>query len=255
MAAAMEEATSTTLKSSRGEAREFQVETRLVMEECSALRDKIHANNHVEVDLDTDILEMVVSFLNLRKMMRDQFPSDYTASQERLRLVNLSKMKIDQFPGSSKEAIPKNKCIQEMEQKWVESISHGKYTPTFAKLMTVCIHYNIVSHFSSFLPTLLIPCIYVFNVQAAYYDLKCESLTEVLAEWIVGKMEYKYSHEINAFFGIECDFSEEELQKHREEYDWAYRNLEESLERKRKTEMGIHKDDNQDVGTSRENLL
>jgi hypothetical protein len=85
MAGAMEEATTAVLKTRQGEEREFQVETRLVMEECTALRDKIHPNIPVEVDLDANILEIVVSFLNLRKRIRDQYPNDYTAAQQILR--------------------------------------------------------------------------------------------------------------------------------------------------------------------------
>jgi len=126
MAGAMEEATTAVLETRQGEAREFQVETRLVMEECTALRDKIHPNIPVEVDLDANILEIVVSFLNLRKRIRDQYPNDYTAAQQILR------------------ENPKKECIRQMEHNWVETTFDGKYTPTLAKLMTVCIIYNIV---------------------------------------------------------------------------------------------------------------
>lgn len=201
MAGAMEEAATAALKNRQGEEREFQIEARLVMEECTALRDKIQPNIPVEVDVDANLLEMVVSFLDLRRSIRDQFPSDYKTAQE---------MKMQREP------YPKKECIQQMEHNWVETTFHAKFSPTFAKLMMVA------------------------------HDLGCESLSGVLAEWIVGNMTDMNPHEISGFFGIQCDHSEEYVQEHKEECDWAYSNVENTLKETQKRQMA-DADDNVDV--------
>jgi hypothetical protein len=76
----------------------------------------------------------------------------------------------------------------------------------------------------------------VFNAQVAR-DLGCESLVQALAEWIVWNMTDMYPHEINSFLRIECDHSEEYLGQHREEYDWAYSNVENSLKQRQERQM------------------
>lgn len=68
--------TTTTLKTNQGELKEFKVKTPLVVEKCSALRDKLQPDSSLVVNLDACILELVVSFLQFRKMIRDQFPGD-----------------------------------------------------------------------------------------------------------------------------------------------------------------------------------
>lgn len=64
------------LKTNQGELKEFKVETPLVVEDYSALRDKLQPDRNLVVDMDACILELVVSFLQFRKMIRDQFPGN-----------------------------------------------------------------------------------------------------------------------------------------------------------------------------------